>query len=183
MKIRCQMRVQQPGRSYDGQVFGMRDLQLQKKLFSTPKLTFEIALEEARASEAAEQTAAAIQKQEPQRTATVHKESCETEDSMEEEDGVHRVRAKGRSRAPEKWDRTALCAGCRENHPRGSCRFLDALCQRCETRKPAGPTNRPCTISGLGTDKDGQKGRQDSGNNKIQTAARKAEPQVLTKLP
>lgn len=46
----------------DRLVFGMRDLQLKKKLFSKPKLIFKIALEEARASEAADQTAVAITK-------------------------------------------------------------------------------------------------------------------------
>lgn len=49
--------------------------------------------------------------------------------------------------------------------------------------KPAGPTNWPCTTSRLGTDKDGQKARPDSGNNKFQTTKRKAEPQVLMKQP
>lgn len=122
----------------DWLVCGVRDINLQRHLLAKPNLTLQTALDEARATESSNRLAAALQKNgsppASRRTATVHWESTEHEESTDIED-VCRLWSKKKRASSEADDRQPICASCGNNHPRAACRYKEVICQRCDWKE------------------------------------------------
>ncbi|XP_026546854.1 uncharacterized protein K02A2.6-like, partial [Notechis scutatus] len=86
-------------------------------------------------------------------TTTHHGDLDSLTDTEDDEEEIHRLQAE--------WDRRERrgrksgfqCAGCRGDHPRSECRFLDAICRHCDKRGhiarvhvEVGIEDRPCKM-------------------------------------
>ncbi|KAG8123230.1 hypothetical protein E2320_018789 [Naja naja] len=120
-------------------VVGMRDLRLQRKLITKKSISSKEVMEEARAAEILEKTAAKIEKSKSVHSAwgTTSKYQGEGdigELSKEEEEEIHRVEPDRRSGPQGMSQRPLWCAGCKGNHPRAVCKFRDTICRRCKRK-------------------------------------------------
>ncbi|XP_053258972.1 uncharacterized protein LOC128420930 [Podarcis raffonei] len=115
----------------DRLVGGLKDEKLQRRLYAKKNLTFQVALEEALATEAAErstQEARQSQLSQPR----VHHEDL-TDDSGSDREEVHRVQQRTQAAHIPQLPRRegGNCASCGESHERRTCRFRNAECRQC----------------------------------------------------
>ncbi|XP_060126817.1 uncharacterized protein K02A2.6-like [Zootoca vivipara] len=115
----------------DRLVGGLRDEMLQRRLYAKKDLTFQIALEEALATEAAERSTQEARPAPPSQPRVYHEDLTDESESDREE--VHRVQRRTQAaHTPQQPRREGgNCASCGENHERRTCRFRNAECRQC----------------------------------------------------
>uniref|UniRef100_A0A670HXL9 CCHC-type domain-containing protein n=1 Tax=Podarcis muralis TaxID=64176 RepID=A0A670HXL9_PODMU len=115
----------------DRLVGGLKDEKLQRRLYAKKNLTFQVALEEALAMEAAERSTQEARPSQPSQP-RVHHEDL-TDDSGSDREEVHRVQQRTQAaHIPQLPQREGgNCASCGESHERRTCRFRNAECRQC----------------------------------------------------
>ncbi|XP_058024074.1 uncharacterized protein K02A2.6-like [Ahaetulla prasina] len=121
----------------DQLICGVRDLRIQRRLLSRKDLTFQAALDEAQATEAAEKSAAELRSFQANSgpiapMLDVHCEISDRETSSGEEEDVRQLKlAQTRRKAAPIMQPQGVCVGCGGNHIRAECRFRAAVCRHC----------------------------------------------------
>ncbi|XP_060545241.1 uncharacterized protein K02A2.6-like [Pantherophis guttatus] len=120
-------------------VCGVHDLRLQRRLLAKTDITLQSAVDEARAFEMSDRSAAEMRRLPTAlpatRCAAIHIGDACPDNLSDDEDEVNRLKAAGgNKRPPNKRLTSAPCLGCGEEHPRVFCRFKNAVCQRCGKR-------------------------------------------------
>ncbi|XP_053262781.1 uncharacterized protein LOC128422612 [Podarcis raffonei] len=115
----------------DRLVGGLKDEKLQRRLYAKKDLTFQVALEEALATEAAERSTQETRPSLPSRLRVHHKDLAKDSGSDREE--VHRVQRRTQAaQRPQLPRREGVnCTSCGESHERKTCRFRNAECRQC----------------------------------------------------
>ncbi|XP_077792740.1 uncharacterized protein LOC144329275 [Podarcis muralis] len=115
----------------DRLIGGLKDEKLQRRLYAKKDLTFQVALEEALATEAAERSTQGAWPNLPSQP-RVHHEDL-TDDSGSDREEVHRVQQRTQAAHIPQLPRRegGNCASCGESHERRTCRFRNAECRQC----------------------------------------------------
>ncbi|XP_077778364.1 uncharacterized protein LOC144326122 [Podarcis muralis] len=114
----------------DRLVGGLKDEKLQRCLCAKKDLTFQVALEEALATEAAERSMQEAWPSLPSQPRVHHKDLADDSGSDREE--VHRVQRRTQAAHRPQLPRREAgnCASCWESHERRTCRFHNAECRQ-----------------------------------------------------
>ena len=117
----------------DRLVCGLRDERTQRRLFARKKLSFQEAMEEALAAEAAAANTKAVRlarstTAHKPRTIPIHQEEVEELDCSENEE-VERLSTPNKK--PTTGRRDVECASCGGQHARQKCKFREAQCRAC----------------------------------------------------
>ncbi|XP_058023860.1 uncharacterized protein K02A2.6-like [Ahaetulla prasina] len=121
-------------------VYGVKDLKLQRRLLARKDLTFQLAMDEARAAEMAEKSAAELHRFRPGTVnesgpVSIHFGDAAQGSSSGEEAEVSRLNLTSkRASLPESKRSQPRCLGCGGEHAREDCKFKSAVCRRCGKR-------------------------------------------------
>ncbi|KAK9394668.1 hypothetical protein NXF25_015196 [Crotalus adamanteus] len=119
-----------------GIICGLRSHELQQKIFAKEDVSFQDALKEVAADEAAGSAVNALQlARNPPATMTVHQEVAREDPEQDPEEDVDRLHQPAERRLKEHPDRAPAspqCFGCGERRKRADCRFRSAICQACD---------------------------------------------------
>ncbi|XP_015280350.1 PREDICTED: uncharacterized protein K02A2.6-like, partial [Gekko japonicus] len=114
----------------DRLVCGMRDDQLQQRLFARKELTWATAYDQAIAAEAADKSTREVRQRLAATELRVHHQGADS-DSEGKLSDVCIVKKKADQRTPVKTSTSPACAGCGGKHPREQCWTKDVPCRKC----------------------------------------------------
>ncbi|KAK9401763.1 hypothetical protein NXF25_010119 [Crotalus adamanteus] len=113
-------------------VCGLRHRELQQRLFAKEDLSFQDALREVTAEEAA---GGAIKNMRPIRSTpeavSVHQEGVQRNPEEDPDDEVNRLYPTKEGKQKESFSALPKCLGCGDCHKRTNCRFRSAICRAC----------------------------------------------------